>query len=112
MKLSYKDLDSRILKEAISRNEDIVVEVASNHASALGALVDIVSDIKTWTKSKPSVLKKWITLQKAFLLAFRALFSHAQLVELLPALLSSEVNLQCFHGPDGTLILLIEPVPK
>lgn len=109
MKLTYKELDSRILKEAVSRKEEIVVEVSSRHASALDALVDIVTDIKSWPKIKPSVMKKWITLQKSFLLAIRALLSHAQLAELLPVLLSPKINVRRSHGPDGSLVLLIEP---
>ncbi|RDE19415.1 hypothetical protein DV711_10995 [Motiliproteus coralliicola] len=109
MKLTYKELDSRLLKEAVSRREDIVVEVTSRHASALDDLVDIVMDVKSWPKTKPSLFKKWITLQKTFLLAIRALLSHAQLVELLPVLVFSKVNVRRSHGPDGALVLLIEP---
>ena len=109
MKLTYTELDSRTLKEAISRGEETVVEVASRHASALDDLVDIVTDIKSWPKNKTSVMRKWITLQKAFVLAIRALLFHAQLAELLPVLLSSKVNVRRSHGPDGSLALLIKP---
>ena len=109
MKLTYKELDSRVLKEAVSRKEEIVVEVSSRHASALDALVDIVTDIKSWPKNKPSVMKKWITLQKSFFLSIRALLFHAQLAELLPVLLSSQINFRCSHGPDGSLVVHIEP---
>ena len=109
MKLTYKKLDSRILKEAFSRKEEIVVEVSPQHASALEALVDIVTDIKSWPKNKPSLMKKWITLQKSFFLAIRALLFHAQLVELLPVLLSAKINVRRSHGPDGSLVLRIEP---
>ena len=109
MKLTYEELDSRILKEAISRQQEILIEVSSSHAGALNTLVEIVTDIKAWPESKPSLIKKWITLQKAFLLAFRALLSHAQLVELLPVPLSSKVNIKRSHGPDDSLVLLIAP---
>ena len=109
MKLTYKELDSRVLKEAVSRKEDIAVEVASRHASALDDLVEIVTDVKSWSKNKPSVMKKWITLQKSFFLAIRALFFHAQLAELLPILLSSKVVVRRTRRPGGCLVLLIEP---
>lgn len=109
MKLTYKDLDSRRLKEAVSRKEDVVVEVAERHAGALDALVDIVADIRSWPKGKPSVMKKWVTLQKSFFLAFRALLFHAQLVELLPILFSSEINVRRSDGPGGSRVLFIEP---
>ena len=109
MKLTYKELDSRVLKEVVSRNEEIVVEVSSRHANALDALIDIVTDIKSWPKNKPSVMKKWITLQKSFFLAIRALLFHAQLAELLPVLLSSKINVRRSQGPDGSLVLLVEP---
>lgn len=109
MKLTYKDLDSRILKEAIEKKEEIVVEVSARHASALDTLVDILDDIKSWSKRKTPVLNKWITLQKAFVLAIRALLSHSQLVELLPVLLSSEVNIRRSRGPDDSLSLEIDP---
>jgi hypothetical protein len=109
MKLTYEELDSRILKDAVSRKEDLVVEVGSRHASALNVLVDVVTEIKSWPKEKPSVMKKWITLQKSFFLAIRALLFHAQLAELLPVLLSSKINVRRSHGPDDSLILLIEP---
>jgi len=109
MKLTYEDLDSRILKEAVSRQETIVVQVASRHAGAMDDLLDIVTDVKSWSNSKPSVLGKWLTLQKAFFLAIRSLFSHAQLAELLPVLLSAKVVVQRSGGPDGSVVLLIEP---
>lgn len=109
MKLTYEELDSRQLKEAVSRGEDTVVEVAARHAGAVDALVDIVTDIKSWPKSKPSVMKKWITLQKSFLLAIKALLFHAQLAELLPVLMSSKINVRRSRGADGSLVLLIEP---
>ena len=109
MKLTYRDLDSRVLKEAVSRKEELVIEVSPRHAGALEALVDIVTDIKTWSKSKPSVMEKWITLQKAFLLTFKALLPHPQLVELLPVLLSSKVNILCSRMEDDSLVLQIGP---
>ena len=109
MKLTYDELDSRILKEALSRKEETVIEVPSRHAGALDALVDIVTDVKSWPEEKPSVMKRWITLQKSFFLAIRALLFHAQLAELLSVLLSSKVNVRRSHGPDGSLVLLIEP---
>jgi hypothetical protein len=109
MKLTYEELDSRVLKEAVSRKEDAVIEVTSRHAGALETLVDIVADVRSWPANKPSMMKKWITLQKSFLLAIRALLFHAQLAELLPVLLSSKVNVRRFHGSDGSLVLRIEP---
>ncbi len=109
MKLTYEELDSRIIKEAVSRKEEVVAEVSSRHASALDTLVDIVTDIKSWPENKPSVVKKWITLQKSFFLAIRALLFHAQLAELLPILLSSKISIRRSFGRDGSFILLIEP---
>lgn len=108
IKLTYEDLDSRVLKDAIAEKEEIVVEVSPRHANALDTLVDIVEKIKSWPKSKTPVLKKWMTLEKAFILAIRALFSHSQLVELLPVLLSSEINVERSRGSDDSLALRIE----
>lgn len=108
MKLTYKELDSRILKEAVSRKEGIVVEVASRHAGALDDLVDIVTDGKSWSKSKPSMINKWLTLQKSFFLAIRSLLFHSLLAELLPVLLSPKVVVHRARGPDGSLVLQIE----
>lgn len=105
MKLSYQELDSRKLKAALSRDEETVVEVTSPHADAVNALVDLVTDIKCWPDTKPSVVEKWIVLQKAFLLAIRSLLFHAQLVELLPALMSSKIETQRFHQSDGSVVL-------
>jgi hypothetical protein len=107
MKLTYEELDSRKLKEAISKEEDAVIEVPSQHADALDLLLDLVPDIKSWPEKKPSVLRKWITLQRAFLLAVRSLFFHAQLVELLPALLSSQIEARRSRQPDGSVVLVI-----
>lgn len=107
MKLTYAELDSRKLKEAISRKEDVVISVTSQHADAFEVLVDLVADIKAWSETKPSVVEKWISLQKAFILAVRSLFKHGRLVELLPALLSSDVETQRTHFADGSIELLI-----
>jgi len=109
MKLTYTELDSRILKEAVSRKEDTVVEVVSRHAGALNDLVDIVTDVKSWSNSKPSMFRKWLTLQKSFFLAIRSLLFHAQLAELLPVLLSSKVVVHRSLGPDGSLVVQIAP---
>ena len=109
MKLTYKELDSRVLKKAIERKDVIVVEFTPQHASALDALLDIVSDTNSWAESKPSLVKRWITLQKSFFLSLRALLFHSQLVELLPVLLSSKVSVRYSDGPEGSRLLSIEP---
>jgi hypothetical protein len=109
MKMSYKELDSRALKQAVSRGEEIEIKIPSQHAKALDSLIEIVNDIRSWSRNEVSVLKKWITLQKAFFLAIRALFSHAQLAELLPLLVFSRLSVQLSHGEDGSRILLIDP---
>lgn len=109
MKLTYKELDSRRLKEAIARNEEAVVEVPSRHAGAVDALLEIANDVRSWPRDKPSIATKWITLQKAFGLSIRALLFHSQLVELLPVLLSEEVEIQRSEGVEGALVLRIQP---
>lgn len=86
-----------------------MVEFSPQHASALDALFDIVADTKSWAENKPSLVKRWVTLQKSFFLSIRALLFHSQLVELLPSLLSSKVNIRRSHGADGSRILSIEP---
>jgi hypothetical protein len=109
MKLTFKELDSRRLKEAIARNEEAVVEVPSRHAGAVDALLEIANDVRSWPRDQPSIGTKWITLQKAFGLSIRALLFHAQLVELLPVLLSEEVEIQRSEGVEGALVLRIQP---
>lgn len=109
MKLTYKELDSRRLKEAVSRNEETVVEVPSRHADAVDALLEIANDIRSWPRDKPSMMTKWMTLQKAFGLSIRALLFHSQLVELLPVLLSQEVAVRRSEGAEGALVLRIQP---
>ena len=108
MKLTYEELDSRKLRTAISRNEDTLIEVTPRHADAVDALVDLVTDIKSWPETKPTVVEKWIALQKAFLLAVRSLLFHAQLVELLPVLMSSEIEARRSYTSDGSVVLLIK----
>lgn len=109
LRLTYKELDSRILKKAVSGKERIEVEIETRHASALDTLMEIVTEANSWATSKPSVVQRWITLQKSFFLSIRALVSHSQLVELLPVLLSSKVTIDCSHEPDGSRVLSIEP---
>lgn len=109
MKLTYEELDSRKLRGAISKLEDTVIVVTSQHANALDVLVDLVADIKSWPERKPSLFEKWMVLQKAFFLAVRSLFFHTQLVELLPALLSSEIEARRSYPSDGSVVLLIKP---
>lgn len=107
MKLTYAELDSRKLREAISQKEAIVIEIDSRHADALNVLIDLVDDIKSWPERKPSIVNKWIALQRAFLLAVRSLFKHSQLVELLPTLISSDIETRREYLPDGSVVLQI-----
>ena len=109
MKLTYKELDSRRLSEAIARHEETVVEVPPRHAGAVNALLDIAKDIRSWPRDKPSMVTKWITLQRAFGLSIRSLLFHAQLVELLPVLVSPEVEVLRSEGEEGGLVLRIQP---
>ena len=109
MKLTYEELDSRRLKEAISRREEAIVEVPSRHAGAVDALFGIANDIKSWPTEKPSMVTKWITLQRAFGLSIKALLFHARLVELLPVLVLQEVEVRRFEGEEGALVVRIQP---
>jgi hypothetical protein len=107
MKLTYEEVDRRKLRDAISRKENTVIRVTPRHANAVDALVELVTEIKSWPESRPSMVQKWIALQKAFFLSVRSLLFHAQLVELLPALWSSETEARRAYESDGSLVLKI-----